>query len=74
MPGDIIILHMCTENYDLMMCSSWDMVHDWHTDRWMDRQKKWHIDVGAPPKNAFLKDMVLDENTLSLDDATDLRG
>ena len=50
------------------------MVHDWHMDRWMDRQKKWHIDVGAPPKNAFLKDMVLDENTLSLDDATDLRG
>ena len=27
-PGDIIILHMCTKNYDQMMYSSWDMVHD----------------------------------------------
>ena len=28
MPRDIIILHMCTKNYDQMMHSSWDMVHD----------------------------------------------
>ena len=27
-PGDIIILHNCTKNYDQMMYSSWDMVHD----------------------------------------------
>ena len=27
-PGDIIILHMCTKNYDQMMYSSWDMVRD----------------------------------------------
>ena len=27
--------------------SSWDMLHD----RWMDGQKKWHVEVGAPPKN-----------------------
>ena len=27
-PGDIIILHMCTKNYDEMICASWDMVHD----------------------------------------------
>ena len=27
-PGDIIILHMCTKNYDQMMYGSWDMVHD----------------------------------------------
>ena len=27
-PGDIIILHKCTKNYDQMMYSSWDMVHD----------------------------------------------
>ena len=26
--GDIIILHMCTRNYDQMMYSSWDMVRD----------------------------------------------
>ena len=27
-PGDIIILHKCTKNYDQMMYSSWDMVRD----------------------------------------------
>ena len=27
-PGDIIILHTCTINYDQMLYSSWDMVHD----------------------------------------------
>ena len=26
--GDIIILHMCTKNYDQMTHSSWDVVHD----------------------------------------------
>ena len=28
MPGDIIILHMCTKNYDQMIYSSLDIVHD----------------------------------------------
>ena len=28
MPGDIIILHMCTNNYDQMMYDSWYMVRD----------------------------------------------
>ena len=28
MPGDIIILHMHTKNYDQMMYGSWDMVRD----------------------------------------------
>ena len=32
MPGDIIILHMCTKNYDQMMYGSWDMVHNRQTD------------------------------------------
>ena len=27
-PGDIIILHKCTKNYDQMMYGSWDMVRD----------------------------------------------
>ena len=27
-PGNIIILHMCTKNYDQMMYGSWDMVCD----------------------------------------------
>ena len=38
MPGDIIILHVCTKNYDHMMYESWDKVHeewmDWQTDEW----------------------------------------
>ena len=28
LPGDIIILHMCTKNYDQMMYSSWDISTD----------------------------------------------
>ena len=32
-PGDIIILHMCTKNYDQMMYDSEDMVHYGRTDR-----------------------------------------
>ena len=39
---------MCTKNYD-QMYSSWDMLHDGQTDRWTDRKKKLHIEVGAPP-------------------------
>ena len=58
-PGDIIILYMCTKNYDQMMHSSWDMVCDrWKErkmDRWTDGCKKWHIKVDAPPKISFLK-------------------
>ena len=109
-PGDIIILDMCTKNYDQMMYSSWDMVRDrcnyfsfwaifcpftpltawkikilkkWKkhleiasfyicvpkitirwckvpeiwcaTDRQMDGRKKWHTEVGAPPKNTKYK-------------------
>ena len=33
-PGDIIILHMYTKNYDHMMYSSSDMVHNEQTDGW----------------------------------------
>ena len=32
-PGDIIILHTCTKNYDHMMYGSWNMVRDRRTDR-----------------------------------------
>ena len=31
-PEDIIILHMCTKNYDQMMYGSWDIVCDGRTD------------------------------------------
>ena len=31
-PGDIIIFHMCTKNYDKMMYGSSDMVRDGQTD------------------------------------------
>ena len=47
-PADIIILHMCTKNYGQMMYGAliWCA-----TDRWTGGWKKWHIEVGAPPKN-----------------------
>ena len=41
MPGDIIILHTCTKNYDQMMCDSWDMAHN----RWTDRQTDGKSDI-----------------------------
>ena len=49
--GGIIILHMSTKNYGKMMYGSWDMV----CNREMDRRKKWHIEVGAQPKNVEFK-------------------
>ena len=49
--GDIIILHMCNKNYDQMMYGSWDMVCNRQTGGRTDGQKKWHIELGAPPKN-----------------------
>ena len=36
-PGDIIILHMCTKNYDQMMYSSWDMVRNRQKDGWTEK-------------------------------------
>ena len=53
-PRDFIILHICTKNHDQMMCSSCDddgarqMVRQTDRDGW----KKWHIEVGAPPKKS----------------------
>ena len=47
-PGDIIISHMCTKNYDQMVYGSWDMLCDGRTDG----RKKWHKEVGAPPKKS----------------------
>ena len=36
-PGDTIILHMCTKNYDqIIMCCFWDMVCNGWMDRWTD--------------------------------------
>ena len=58
-PEDIIILHKCTKNYHQTIYSSWDMLRNGQTDGqtnrrtdgWTDGRKKWHIEVGAPPKN-----------------------
>ena len=36
-PRDIIILHMCTKNYDQMINGSWDMVCDRWMDGWMEK-------------------------------------
>ena len=52
-PGDIIILHMCTKNYDQVMYGSWDIVRDRRTAKQTDRQKKWHIEVAAPPNKTI---------------------
>ena len=46
-PGDIIIVHLCTTNNNNMMHGFWDMVHNRQMGRW----KNWHTKVGAPPKN-----------------------
>ena len=50
-------LHIHTKNYDHIMYSSWDMVHNGWVDRidgQTDRQKEWHTEVGAPPKNNLI--------------------
>ena len=41
MPEDIIILHVCTKNYDQMMCVSQDMV----CDSQMDEQANGKSDI-----------------------------
>ena len=51
MSRNIIILHMYSKNYDQMMYNSWNTVHNGRTDGRTDRWKKWHMEVGAPPKN-----------------------
>ena len=53
-PGDII-LPVSTLNSDHMMHDYSEMVHNGQTDRQMDRQKKWHIQVGVPPKQFQIK-------------------
>ena len=37
MPGDIIILHTCTKDYDQMMYGSWGMVRDRQMDGRMEK-------------------------------------
>ena len=37
MPGYIIILHICTKNYNYMIYGSWDMVRNGRTDGKSDR-------------------------------------
>ena len=41
---DIIILQMCTKNYNHRMYSSWDMVCNWQTNRQTDRQTDRQMD------------------------------
>ena len=40
---------MCNKNYDQIMYGSWDIVRNRRTDGRTDGQKKWHIEVDAPP-------------------------
>ena len=44
MPGDIIILHMCTKTYDQIMYGSWDMVPEGQTDGQTARQTDKQIE------------------------------
>ena len=48
-PKDIIILLMCTKNYDHIMYSSWDMVHNRCMDRQMDKQTEKVTYIGECP-------------------------
>ena len=43
-----LILHKCTKNHDIGFLR--------YGSQQMDRWKKLHIEVGAPPKNMLLKD------------------
>ena len=42
---DIIILHKCTNNYDQMICGSWDMIHDRQTGGLTDGQTDGKSDL-----------------------------
>ena len=44
-PGDIIIFHMCSKNYDQMVHDSCDMVHNGRTDRWTDGKSDVQMQV-----------------------------
>ena len=37
-PGDIIVLHICTKNYNQMMYDFWDIVRNRRKDKRTDRQ------------------------------------
>ena len=47
--GDIIILHMCTKNYDQMRYGSWDMVRNRWTDRLTNRRTEKLTHRGGCP-------------------------
>ena len=55
MPGYNIMLGVCTKNYNQMIYGSWDTVHDRQTEGQTNGQKKWHTEVGAPPKNKMVR-------------------
>ena len=49
---EISPIYTCVPKIMIRWCTvSWDMMHDGWTDRQMGGQKKWHMEVGAPPKN-----------------------
>ena len=55
-PGDIIILHTCTKIM-IRWCTVPEIwfATDGRTDGW----KKWHVEVGAPPKKWYKKEAPL---------------
>ena len=52
MPGDIITLHMCTKK--LWLDDVWFLRYGapGTEDRGAGWWEKWHMEVGAPPKNS----------------------
>ena len=52
-PTDIIILHMCTKNYDQMMYGSWDIVRNRWTDGRMDRGTDRRMDKQSDGKSEW---------------------
>ena len=61
--GDIIILHMCTKNYDQMMYGSLDMVRERQTDRQTDRQRDRQRDRRTDRRTDGRMDRRIDEQT-----------
>ena len=53
------------KNYDHMMYGSQDIVHEARTDGW----KKWHIEVGTPPKNNDKENDVYNKSGIKFDSA-----
>ena len=55
-PLEISSFYICVPKIIIRWCTVPEIccVMDGQTDGWMNRWKKWHIEVGAPPKNLIV--------------------